>query len=200
MTSHPADSADHRKGTPARRADAVRNRQAITEAAMKVLAEQPGAGMGEIAAASGLARATLYRHFSGRDDLVRKIQERAAEEGARALEAVDLDEGSPIRAIRRAIRALVGVGDRYRLLAREPDLDPGLLQGQPAVAGQLIALIERGRREGALRDDLPTAWILASMAGLLVLALRALAAESLTAEEATERVAVTLLDGVAAKR
>lgn len=181
-----------------RRADAVRNEQAITDAAMKVLAEQPGASMSEIAARSGLARATLYRHFSGRDDLVHRIQERAASEGARALAAADLDEGSAIRALRRAIRALVGVGDRYRLLARDPDIDPGLLEGQPAVAGQLIGLVERGQRSGEFRDDLPPAWILAAMAGLLVLALRSLATENLTAEEAAERVAVTLLDGVAA--
>lgn len=198
MTSRETDSLiGGRGGARLRRSDAIQNEQVITDAAMKVLAEQPGASMSEIAAASGLSRATLYRHFSGRDDLVRRIQEQAAGEGARALTAADLDEGNAIRALRRAVRALVGVGDRYRLLARDPDIDPGLLESQPLVAGQLLALIERGQRSGELRADLPPAWILAATAGLLVLALRAMAAEHLTAEEAAERVAVTLLDGVA---
>lgn len=201
MTSDPVgDSVVSREELRSRRADAVRNEQTITDAAMKVLAEQPGASMGEIALASGLARATLYRHFSSRGDLVRALQMRAAEEGARALSAVDLNEGDAIRALRRAIRALVGVGDRYRLLAREPELDPRVLQSQPAVAGQLVELVERAQEDGALRNDLSPAWILSAMASLLVLAVRTLAAEQLTTDEAAERVADTLLDGVATDR
>ncbi len=167
---------------------------------MRVLAERPGASMGEIAAASGMARATLYRHFANRDELVRAIQMQAADAGAAALAGADLERGSPTEALRRAIDALVGVGDRYRLLARESALDPAVLQSQPAVAGRLLTLLERGRREGELRGDLPPEWIVAALAGQLVLALREMAAERLTREQAAERVAATLIEGIAAAR
>lgn len=196
MAAEPTFDSSTARGPGVRRADAVRNEQAIADAAMRVLADHPGATMGEIAAASGLGRATLYRHFPNRDALVRAIQQRAAEAGARALAIADLDQGDPVLALRRAIRALVGVGYCYRLLGREPALDPGVLQRQPALAEQLVALILRGQGEGALRDDLPPEWILPALAGLLVLALRQLDAEELTLERAAERVASTLLDGI----
>lgn len=167
---------------------------------MGVLADRPGASMGEIAAASGMGRATLYRHFADRADLVRAIQAQALAAGERALEGAELEAGSPLSAVRRAIAALVGVGDRYRLLAAEAALDPAVLQRQPAVAGRLLALVRRGQRAGELRDDLPAEWIVASLAGQLVLALREMGASRLTDEQAAERVATTLIEGVASRR
>lgn len=193
-----AAASDQTASERPRRADALRNEEAIVEAAISVLAERPGASMGEIAEAGGLARATLYRHFASRDELVQAIQARAVAAGARALAGADLREGSAAAALRRAIGALIGVGDRYRLLAREAAIDPAALQGQPAVAGELLAVVRRGQRAGELRRDLPPGWILSSLAGLLVLALREMADESVTAEQAAERVASTLLDGIAA--
>jgi len=181
-----------------RRADAVRNEGMITVAAMRVLAEHPGASMAQIADASGLGRATLYRHFASREELVTAIQRQAMEAGARALAAAELDRGSAVEGLRRAITALVGVGDRYRLLGREAALDPGMLQRQPDVAGKLLELVRRGQRAGELRDDLPPSWIVPALAALLVLALRAMAEQHIGQAEAAERVAATLLEGLAA--
>lgn len=190
-------STDHRPGIE-RRADAERNARLITEAALRVLADSPGASMKEIAAASGLGRATLYRHFSSRDELVRALQSQAAEAGARALAAADLDEGNPTRALARAIRALIGVGDRYRILAREAALDPSVLQRQQQVALPLLELVRRGQAEGAFRDDLPPEWILPALASLLVLALRQLGTGGgPEPDEVARWVSVTLLAGLA---
>lgn len=165
---------------------------------MRVLAERPGASMSEIAEACGLVRATLYRHFATREDLVTAIQEEAVAAGAEALAAARLDEGGALEALRRAVAALVGVGDRYRLLAREAAVDPRILQRQPAVAGRLLAVVRRGQAAGEIRRDLPPSWILAALASLLVLALREMADERATREQAAERVASTLLDGLTA--
>lgn len=181
-----------------RRADATRNERAICDAAMRVLAERPGASMAEIAEACSLGRATLYRHFANRDELVAAIQQQAVQAGAEALEAARLNEDEAPQALRRAIAALVGVGDRYRLLAGQAAVDPGMLERQPEVANRLLALVRRGQRAGELRGDLPPTWILPVLASLLVLALRSMADERVTAENAAERVASTLLDGIAA--
>ena len=53
---------------------------------MRVLAEQPGASMSEIAEASGLGRATLYRHFRTRAELVPVLRERLERTRAEELE------------------------------------------------------------------------------------------------------------------
>jgi len=185
------------KSERAPRADAVRNQLAICDAAMRVLAERPGASMAEIAQACDLGRATLYRHFATREDLVQAIQRQAVNAAAEALTSARLDEGTAREALQRAIGALVGVGDRYRLLAREAAVDPGLLQRQPAVVGQLVTVVKRGQEAGELRSDLPPQWIIPALANLLVLALRAMADERVTHQQMAERVASTLLDGIA---
>ncbi len=181
-----------------RRADAVRNQAAIAEAAMRVLAEQPGASMSEIAEASGLGRATLYRHFRSRAELVVAIQQQALAAAGEAIAACGLDNLPPRAALECAIRALVGVGDRYRVLAREVSPDPRRLERQQSVAGPLLAAIQRGHEQGDLRRDLPAPWVLASMGNLLTLALREIGAGRLTPDQAARMVATTLLRGVAA--
>jgi AcrR family transcriptional regulator len=56
------------------RADAVRNRSRILQAAEQVFAEQgAGAGMDEVAAAAGFGVGTLYRHFPTKDALVTSV-------------------------------------------------------------------------------------------------------------------------------
>jgi AcrR family transcriptional regulator len=56
------------------RADAVRNRQKILDAAREQITRHgPEAGMDEIAAAAGVAVGTLYRHFPNKTDLVTAV-------------------------------------------------------------------------------------------------------------------------------
>lgn len=178
------------------RADALRNREQLISTAVAVLAERPGAGMDQIAAASGFGRATLYRHFSNREDLVREIQRQAVTAGEKALEEARLDRDPAPVALRRAIAALIGIGDRYRVIAGEPGLDPGALEARPAVAGLLLGLIERGQRSAEMRTDQPPEWILSALAALLVNALRQMAAGQLEPEQAARLVASTLLEGL----
>lgn len=180
------------------RADAVRNRRVILDAAIRVLADRPGASMAEIATECDMARATLYRHFADRDDLVTAIQIQATDAGAAALDEADLDRGSAKDALLRAVEALVGVGDRYRVLASEAALSPEVLERRPAVAGPLFAVVERGQNDGEFRTDLPAHWIVAALAAQLVLALREMGAGNLTQPEAAKRVASMLVDGITA--
>lgn len=181
----------------AHRADAVRNRAAITEAALRVLADRPGASMAEIADASGLGRATVYRHFRTRAALVRAIQQQALETAGGTIAACRLDDLPAPVALAHAIRALVGVGDRYRVLGQERSLDPRMLERQDAVAGPLLATIRRGQDEGELRSDIPAPWLLAAMGSLLVLALREIGSRRLSPDQAAVIVTATLLEGVA---
>lgn len=81
------------------RADAARNRDRILEAANKLLAQTPGASLGEIATAAGVSRSTVYRHFSDRDGLVREISERprtAPQEAEEVLPPGELGREEPM--------------------------------------------------------------------------------------------------------
>ncbi|MFK0245542.1 TetR/AcrR family transcriptional regulator [Amycolatopsis azurea] len=62
------------ESAPRRRADAIRNQEAIVEAATEVLAEQGTAvDVREIARRSGVGMGTLYRHFPKKEDLIRTV-------------------------------------------------------------------------------------------------------------------------------
>ncbi|MGW4770823.1 TetR/AcrR family transcriptional regulator [Nocardia sp. NPDC004278] len=71
-----------------RRADALRNREAIVAAARElVVAQGPDVGMDEIAAAAGVAVGTLYRHFPAKQDLIEGIVTGLTEAIGRSLDS-----------------------------------------------------------------------------------------------------------------
>src|SRR3954470_19091949 len=57
-----------------RRSDSALNRTKLVEAARDLLAADPGAEMGEIARAAGVARSTAYRHFGTREEIVDAVR------------------------------------------------------------------------------------------------------------------------------
>ena len=74
------------KQTDLRRADALRNRERILDAAERMLERSASATLADIAAAAGVARSTLHRRFSNRDALLAALDDRPQ----------DTDKGSKI--------------------------------------------------------------------------------------------------------
>jgi serine phosphatase RsbU (regulator of sigma subunit) len=62
------------------RSDAQENREALLAAAARLLAQSPTASLAEVAAAAGVSRSTLYRHFGGREELIATVSERPRRE------------------------------------------------------------------------------------------------------------------------
>ncbi len=132
----------------------------ILVAAASVLAARQGASMAEVAAAAGIARGTLYRHFPTRESLLRALEGAANEEAGRRLAEANLD-GVPVdEALARVVRALVAVGEDFIVLLRERR------PPEPGFAGPLVALIERGRATGELRD-VPVTTLVESLLALI---------------------------------
>jgi AcrR family transcriptional regulator len=138
-----------------RRADALRNREAVVQAAGEVFAEKGlDAGVPEIAARAGVGRATVYRSFPTKEHLVAAVAiERLAwitEVALRGLE--EPDAGAALR------RVLVEISERQAAdgavagsLASDihlPELDAARRAAQVAFE----ALIARGREQGSLRE------------------------------------------------
>src|SRR5829696_919958 len=92
---------------------------AILEAAATVLAERgEQASMADVAAAAGMARATVYRYFPNREALFEALGRVAVEEAGERLQAGRLDEVGVQEAFERAVRALVAIGDSFIVVAR----------------------------------------------------------------------------------
>ncbi|MGH2978441.1 MAG: TetR/AcrR family transcriptional regulator [Solirubrobacterales bacterium] len=183
-----------------RRADAERNLRRIIEAATALLAANPAASMAEIAAASGLVRATLYRHFPTRDDLLRAMYSAALDDALEAILSVEPERGKVTDAIARVVDAVLVVGDRYRILSEERRRYPELREQEESVGAPLIALVERGRRDGEIRDDLPLRWQVAALGSLINEALRAVGREDIGRAEAGSLVTRTFLESMRPRR
>ena len=187
---------------PALRADAARNVKRILDTATRVLGEDRGAGMSEVAAAAGLARATLYRHFPTRADLVSAIRAQAYDEAGAAIAASRLDEGPVADTLRRLIEALVAVGDRYTFLQNEtgPDAAAALREREEELSQPVLKMIRRGQESGELMDDVSAEWVNHTLGGLIRGAMRMIEEERLTAGKAAELIYRTTLRGLGGPR
>jgi TetR/AcrR family transcriptional repressor of mexCD-oprJ operon len=136
-------------------------RSGILAAAASVLAARQGASMAEIAAAAGIARGTLYRHFPTRESLLRALETAANEEAGRRLAEANLEQVPVDEALARVVRALVAVGEDFIVLLRERR------PPEPGFAAPLVALIERGRANGEIRGDVPVATLVESLLVLI---------------------------------
>ena len=166
---------------------------AILEAAAAVLAERgEQASMADVAAAAGMARATVYRYFPNREALLEALGRLAIEAAGERLQAGRLQEVAVPEAFERAVRALVGVGDSFVVVSRENGR-PDAAEFERQVAAPLRALVERGQSLGEIRNDLPASWLMESLIGIVVsgLQMRPL----LGAEDTVAGITSLFLDG-----
>ena len=136
-----------------------RTRGAILAAAASVLARDRTATLPDIAAAAGVGRTTLHRYFPDRASLVEAAIEDSIHAIQQSVAEAALDQGSSPDAMRRAVAAMVAVGDRLLFLFG----DPRILKGYGARDGvvppddPVIDLIKRG--QAALDPEVSPSWI-----------------------------------------
>lgn len=166
---------------------------AIVEAAAAVFAERgDAASMSDVAGAASVARATVYRYFPSREALLETLGSVAVEEAGRGLAAARVDEVAIEEAFTRAVRALVMVGDYFVVLARErASVAPQEFDRR--VGAVLRALIERGRSLEEIRDDMPVAWLVEALIGVIVSVLGA--SSSAGVEDKVDAITSLFLDG-----
>lgn len=114
--------------------------------------------MSDLAEAAGVGRATLYRYFPTRESLLAALMVQAQEEAVRRLREAQLETVAFPEALARAARALVAVGSRFVVLAREQPIAKAPPEGSELVA-HISGLLGRAQSEGRLRDDVPLDWL-----------------------------------------
>ena len=134
-------------------------RDRILDVALEVLGERPGAGMGEIAAAAGVVRRTVYGHFPGRSDLVRSIARRAADELRGDLLEIGRPSTPPEAAWVAYVARVWPLAHRYRILLvlRRSEYGDDIHAQLAPVEQALAALVQRGQDSGAFGHHLPAA-------------------------------------------
>jgi AcrR family transcriptional regulator len=184
------------------RADAVRNRQRLLDAAARVLGDDPAATLEDVAAAAGVGRATLHRHFARREDLVRAVFVGALDQLTVALRGARLDEGSVVDAFDRALASVLAESTAYRVLVRapSPELVPDVLQRFDALQAELESLAERGKHDGVIAERQPAWWVADAWSALVLYALARVADGELAEDAVAPLVRSTFWGGVGVGR
>ncbi|WOE76291.1 TetR/AcrR family transcriptional regulator [Alterisphingorhabdus coralli] len=173
---------------------------ALIEAAFTLLSENPAASLADIAERAGVGRATLHRHFSGRDDLILTLGKTALREMEDAAETACTDVLSHSEALRRTLEALIPLGDRYRFLMREQiEEHPEILAELERQQREMRDMINEAKAEGLFDTAVPTAWIAQAYDNLLYAAWEAVKAQDLTPTQASTLAWQTLTKGLGAK-
>lgn len=176
----------------------LRTPAAILETAASVLVERGDANMNDIAAAAGVGRATLYRHFPTREALLEALMAEALELFIARIADAGLDRVPVPEAIERLLRAAFGVGDRYVVLASErlrpsaPHLDG---ESKHRASGPIRELMRRGIDDGTLRDDLSPEELGHLFGGLLMAANTAGLPRAMGVEQSAAVIASMFLNG-----
>ncbi|MBJ7328760.1 MAG: TetR/AcrR family transcriptional regulator [Solirubrobacteraceae bacterium] len=191
------DVASNGSRTP--RADAERNRVRILDQAAALIAEDPDASMVQIAEAAGVGRATLYRHFASREEVVDALRERAFSRAQHIIADGSplLDEqDTPVARLRRLISDLFALADPYRLIVEQ---DPRHHDGaREAFEAMVLPMIREAQESGELTDDVSALAIGFALEGLMLSAIRGFTQGDFSAEEAEKVVQRGVLVGFAA--
>jgi AcrR family transcriptional regulator len=157
-------------------------KDAILEAALGLFAEKgvDGATTREIAERAKTAEGNLYRHFEGKDDLVRQLFQASARQFATTLEEVTGEEADPAARLAALVRGIFTFAEKNPaafsyLLASHPSAMPkdrDTLLG-PYPMRLFVETIVRGVSGGAFRPVDPvlaTGWIVAMAQRAVLLA------------------------------
>jgi AcrR family transcriptional regulator len=165
-----------RSAAPARRprADAVRNRERVLEAAKAVFsAGGPDASLEAVARRAGVGIGTLYRHFPTREELFEAVYRREVEQLGELAEQLK-SEPEPVEALRRWLRSNVAfVATKKGMLAAlqlaaygSSDLQAYSFDRLTKAVGALLA---RAAAAGEIRADISAEDVLRALIGMCYL-------------------------------
>lgn len=174
------------------------DREQLLRAAADFLGRRPNATQDEIAAAVGVSRATLHRHFAGRAALLEALDELAVAQMHQALKTARLQEDSATEALRRLVTACRPVSPYLALLySQTQELDPDQsLAGWSDIDAEITALFQRGQQAGEFCPDLTAAWLTEAFYSLVAGAAWAIRIGRVAGRDFTHMITDLLLHGV----
>ncbi len=143
----------------------------ILNQAIKCLAQNSNAGLDEFARAAGVGRATLYRYYKSRADLITAIQLSAGQQLQAVVEPV-LKQDIPAREkLMLIVTRLIPLGSSLNVSAyfNHPvkDEDPRVMERYQRHQSQARQLCLELKKQGAVAAEIPIAWLASTMDALI---------------------------------
>ncbi|MFV2173663.1 TetR/AcrR family transcriptional regulator [Actinomadura sp. LOL_016] len=183
-------------------------REQIIAAALRRLNQDPAASMADLAEAAGVSRATLNRHFAGRNELIDEIGTQALDRWERVLDdtgvdvaAASADPDVHAATVRAVLEAFAGVAHEHgwALTSEEVEARPHLRERSDRLEDREIVLYAAAQRSGVLRTDLPVRWISNTVYGMCVAARESLRRGDVAPRDVARLMAETFLSGTEAR-
>jgi AcrR family transcriptional regulator len=171
-------------------------RPPLLDVAAEVLVADPAASLAEVAAAAGMGRTTLHKHYATREDLLRAVGHRAIDLLEQAIGEATAAEHAD-GGLRALVAALIPIGPQLAFLWRTPafdhmkDLDDRWL----AVEERTVAVLRRAQELGILAADLPDWWLGQMLSSVVYVAATSVQAGRLAPLDAPGLALRTLLRG-----
>lgn len=174
----------------------VQAEEAILNAAMNLLPENPRAGMSEIALAAGVGRATLYRHYETRVDLIKALAVQCMEETDLALLPIAHLRGRA--AIEAIFELLMPLANRFRFLTAlwsQIEDDEELAEIESQMSKDMIQLIKQAKQDGEINPEHPDTWLAAFFESTFTAGWTLVSQKELTTERAAIYAKKAFFDG-----
>ncbi|MCF6299975.1 MAG: TetR/AcrR family transcriptional regulator [Proteobacteria bacterium] len=173
------------------------NHKIIIEAAFLLLNSNPRATLAEIATSAGISRATLHRHFSGREDLIKAMAVQSINETDKAAEQASKNSQSYSDALEKIFTAMIPLGSRHWFLAQQaiadiPEIKQRLIRQQNEMADAIYAAIQ----ENLFDHQYPIEWIVQCYDHMIHAAWEMIRGQHATVKQATDLAWQTLIYGL----
>lgn len=174
--------------------------KAILKAAFTLYREKPSASLAEIAQYAGIGRATLHRHFKGRNELLAALADNALTEIDTVATAAASDAQSYTEALALIMYALIPLADQQWFLSREAmSASTVTTTKYQQQLDEMYELIESAKNEGTIEPSLPTVWVATTFDSLLFSAWEMINNGEATIKQAGDLAWDTFIKGVHTK-
>jgi TetR/AcrR family transcriptional regulator, repressor for lfrA len=178
-------------------ADVTRRR--LLDTAAGVLCANSGASLTDVAEAAGVGRTTLHRHFPTRHALLYALADDALVRVEEAVGKALVGADEPVESsFTRLAEAVLPLADELRFLdigAGVWDL-PEMVERWYDLSRPVEDLVRRAKDSGALRLDLPTAWVVDLFVGAVFAASSGVSDGRIARRDAVELVVDSVLHGI----
>ncbi|RSN68310.1 MULTISPECIES: TetR/AcrR family transcriptional regulator [Actinomadura] len=183
-------------------------REKIIEAALRRLNEDPAASMADLAEAAGISRATLHRHFAGRDELIDEIGTQALDRWEAALDSTGVDAAAAsadpdvhLATVRALLEVFADLAHEHgwSITFAPAESRARLQERSDRLEEREMRLYTAAQRSGVLRPDLPVRWVSNCVYGLCVTARESLRRGDVAPRDVARLMAETFLTGAGAR-